>query len=87
MKKEDLQNSQRGTGSSEQRTNTRDTQKNQTNTPSKDQQEDIAHQAGLGRERMTDIEEMGGMSGRDDYAGGDNDDMSNQSTNERTDND
>jgi hypothetical protein len=44
----------------------------------------MANKAGLGRDRMTDIEEMGGMSGRDDYAGGDNDNMSNQNTNEPT---
>ena len=84
MKKQDIQTSQQGTGSSENRNDTRDAQKNQTAYPRKEQEQDIAYQAGLGRERMSSIEEMGGLSGRDDYAGGDNDAMSDQNTNERT---
>jgi hypothetical protein len=85
MKKEDIQSSQQGTGSSENRSNPRDEQRNQTTHLTSDQRKDMSQQAGLGRDRMTSIEEMGGLSGRDDYAGGDNDDMSNQNTNERTD--
>jgi len=84
MKKEDLQNAQQGTGSSENRNNTRDAQRNQTTGLTKDQEKDMAQQAGLGRDRITDIGEMGGLSGRDDYAGSENDGMSNQKTNERT---
>lgn len=84
MKKEDLQNSQQGTGSSENKGESRDQQTNQIRNVSGNQLDDMANKAGLGRDRMTDIEEMGGMSGRDDYAGGDNDNMSNQNTNEPT---
>ena len=85
MKKQDIESSQQGTGSSENRNDTRDAQKNQTSHPSKNQEQELAYQAGLGRERMGSIEETGGLSGRDDYADGDNDGMSDQSTNERTD--
>jgi len=84
MKKEDIQNSQQGTGSPENKGESRDQQKNQTTNVSNYQQNDFAHQAGLGRDRMTDIEDMGYLSGRDDYAGGDNDDMGNQNTNQPT---
>jgi len=84
MKKEDLQSSQQGTGSAENQGENRDRQKSQTTNVSNNQQNDLSRQAGLGRNRMTDIDDLGGMSGRDDYAGGDNDNMSNQNTNERT---
>jgi hypothetical protein len=85
MKKEDLQNSQQGTGSAENGGSGRDAQKHQATSIENDQQKDIAQQAGLGRDRMTDIEDLGGISGRDDYAGSDADDMSNQNTDEPTD--
>jgi hypothetical protein len=71
MKKEDLQNSQQGTGSAENRGINHDEQKNQTTNISGSQHNDIYRQAGLGRDRMTDIEGLGGMSGREDFAGGD----------------
>jgi hypothetical protein len=71
MKKEDLQNSQERTGSAENRGINRDEQKNQTTHISGNQQRDIPRQAGLGRDRMTDIEDLDGTSGRKDFAGGD----------------
>ncbi|MBO9684093.1 MAG: hypothetical protein J7502_15745 [Flavisolibacter sp.] len=80
MKKEDLQNSQQGTGSAENRGINRDEQKNQTTNISGSQQKDISRQAGLGRDRMTDIEGLGGMSGREDLAGGD-EDLTNENLN------
>ena len=82
MKKEDLQNSQQGSGNSENQRESRDQQKNQATSISS-QKANL--KAGLGRDRMTDIENLGGISGRDDYAGSDGDDMSNQNTNEPTD--
>ena len=85
MKKEDFQNAQQGTGSSEGRGNNRQTQKNPLTDVGEAQQKEIAHEAGLGRKRITDIEEMGGMSGKDDYAGSDSDNMSSESTDEGTD--
>ena len=60
MKKEDLQNSQQGTGSAENRGSSRHEQKNSTLSVSNDQQHEISRQAGLGRDRMTDIEDLGG---------------------------
>ena len=81
MKKEDLQNSQQGSGSSENKGESRDQQNQATSISS--QKANL--KAGLGRDRMTDIENLGGISGRDDYAGSDGDDMSNQNTNEPSD--
>jgi hypothetical protein len=80
MKKEDLQNSQQGTGSAENRGNSRNEQKNSTLSVSNDQQHEISRQAGLGRDRMTDIEDLGVSSGREDYAGGD-EDLTNENLN------
>jgi len=85
MKKEDIQNAQQGTGSAENKGESREQQKNQTANVSTNQQNDFARQAGLGRDRMTDIEELGDLSGRDDYAGGNNDGMTDQNTNSNTD--
>jgi hypothetical protein len=73
MKKEDLQNSQQGKGSAENEGLSRDGQKNSTTNISNNQENDISRQAGLGRHRMADIEGLGGMSRRDDYAGSDED--------------
>ena len=81
MKKEDLQNSQQGTGSAENSSESRDQQKKQTPRVSNDQQNKLARRAGLGRDRMTDIEDLGGLNGRDDYAGSTNDDLSNENLN------
>ncbi|MGZ3844421.1 MAG: hypothetical protein ACXVLT_00585 [Flavisolibacter sp.] len=40
------------------------------------QQKDTPRPAGLGRDRMSESEDPGEMSRRDDYAGGDRDDIS-----------
>lgn len=81
MKTEDIQNAQQGTGSAENKGQSRNDQKNQTANISNTQQNNMASQAGLGRDRMTDIEDLGGMSGRDDYAGSDDDDLNNKNLN------
>ena len=81
MKKEDLQNSQQGTGGAENKSERRDQQKNQTTNVSGNQQNNIAHEAGLGRHRMTDAEGLGGMRGRVDYADSNGDDLSNEDLN------
>jgi hypothetical protein len=80
MKKEDLQNSQQGTGSAENRGISREEQKNSATHISNNQQNDISRQTGLGRDLMADIEDLGGMSRRDDYAGGD-EDLTNENLN------
>jgi hypothetical protein len=76
---------QQGSGSAENRGDSRESQKAQYTQTDKDERKDLAEQAGLGRKRMSDLDELGALSGRDDYAGGSGDDMSNQSTNEETD--
>jgi hypothetical protein len=81
MKKEDLQNSQKGTGSAENKGENRDQQRNQTRNVLNTQRDDMAQQAGLGRDRLTDIEDLGGINGRDDYAGTNMDDLSNKDLN------
>lgn len=82
--KEDFQKSQQGTGSAENKGERRSQQKNQTTDLSFDQKNKIAHQAGLGRDRMADIEDSGGLSGRDDYAGSDNDGMGSEHSSSET---
>jgi hypothetical protein len=81
MKKEDLQNSQQETGSTENTGNSRNQQKNEMTNISNTQQNKFARQAGLGRDRMTDTEDSGGLSGRDDYADTDKNDLTNQDLN------
>jgi len=80
MKKEDFQNSQQGTGGTENRGSNRDEQKNQTTNISGSQQRDMSRQAGLGRDRMTDIEGLDGTIGREDFAG-DDEDLTNENLN------
>lgn len=81
MKKEDLQNSQQGTGSAEDNGESGNAQKNQAKNISNSQNTDMSREAGLGSNRITDVEEMGGLSGRNDFAGGDRDDLSNEDLN------
>lgn len=80
MKKED-QNSPQGTGSTENTGDSRNQQKNQTTNVSNTQQNEFARQAGLGRDRMTEIEILEGLNGTGDYADSDRDDLSNQDLN------
>jgi len=76
---------QQGSGSAENRGDSREEQKAQNTHLDKESKKDIAEQAGLGRERISDLGELGGLSGRDDYAGGERDGVSDQNTNEETD--
>jgi hypothetical protein len=77
------QKPQPGTGSAENQGRGREEQMNQgVDQQGKDK---IAEEAGLDRNDLTDIRELGQLSGRDDYAGGDNDGMSEQSTGQPTD--
>ena len=80
MKKEDIQHSQQGAGSAENRGGSREEQKNQLTSVPNSKQNDISQQAGLGRDRMVDIEDLGDNSGRDDYSGGD-EDLTNENLN------
>ena len=47
--------------------------------------EELSKSLGRDKQRLSSIEELGGRSGRDDYAGGSGDDMSSQSTGDATD--
>jgi hypothetical protein len=82
--KENMQRSQQGTGSAENTGREREEQKNRTVDVNKQQGQQIAGEMGKGPNQLRDIRHMGGMSGRDDYAGGDNDGMSNENSNEPT---
>ena len=82
--KEQFQSAQQGTGSAENRGEDRSQQTNQNTDLSKQERTDIAAQMGKGPNPVTSIKEMGGMSGRDDAAGGSGDRMEEQSTGERT---
>jgi hypothetical protein len=82
--KNNLQRSQQGSGSAENTGRDRNEQKNRTANLGREEKQDIGHSAGVDNKDVADISDLGGLSGRDDYAGGDADEMSNQSTNERT---
>lgn len=77
--------SHQGSGSSENTGRDREAQKNTATDLNEQDKKDMAREAGLGRDRIADIEDLGGLSGRDDYAGGNKDGMSENSTNEGTD--
>ena len=83
--KEQFQESQKGSGSAENRGEDRSKQVNQTTDLSKQERTDIAAQMGKGPNPVTSIKDMGGLSGRDDSAGGSSDRMEEQSTGESTD--
>ncbi|MGV3656446.1 MAG: hypothetical protein ACO1NX_00775 [Chitinophagaceae bacterium] len=73
-----------GTGSAEQTGRNREAQQAKTDM-SKEERKDVAGEGGIGRKHIATQKDLGTDSGRDDYAGGSGDDMSTQSTNERTD--
>lgn len=81
---DEMQKSQQGSGSAENRGGTREEQFNQTAHLGKEEQKDIAQQAGLGRNRLTTLEETGALSGADDNSGGSGDEMSGEDTGEDT---
>ena len=85
MKKEDIEQSQQGTGSAEHIGQDREAQKNQMTNLDTEGRKNIAEEGGLGRKRVADLNDLGALSGRDDYAGSDNDDMSDQNTGQPTD--
>lgn len=82
--KEIFQQAQQGTGSAEQTGRDRDAQKNSDERLSQREKQDIAAKTGEKQRDIRTIGETGGLSGRDDYAGGDNNGMRNESTGEPT---
>ncbi len=74
-----------GSGSAEQIGKNRDEQKNRDFSLSDDQKADIANDINIPKDQIADLKDLGAASGRDDYAGGSNDGMSDVSTDEPTD--
>src|SRR4051812_32306040 len=81
---EHFKESQQGTGSAENMGEGRAAQKNQMTEVSEKGKKDIAAQMGKGPNPVTDIREMGGLSGRDDEAG-ESEGMRDENSNEETD--
>jgi hypothetical protein len=76
---------QGGTGSAEQTGRDRTDQQSQKTHISPDEKQDIASAIGEDSSRISTIEELGGLSGRDDSSGGTGDHMEQQSSNDPTD--
>ncbi len=76
---------QGGTGSAEQTGRDRADQKAPTTDMSGNEKADVASQIGEDSSAISTISDLGGMSGRDDAAGGTGDRQEGQSTNESTD--
>ena len=74
-----------GSGSAEQIGKSRDEQKNRDFNLTDDQKADIANDIDVPKDQIADPTDLGAASGRDDYAGGSGDGMSDVSTNEPTD--
>lgn len=83
--KQDNQQSLHGSGSAENKGQDRSEQKNKGTSVSGEERQKIAAQMGKGPNRIADIEDLGGMSGRDDSSGGSGDRMEDQSSNQKTD--
>jgi hypothetical protein len=76
---------QGGSGSAENKGQSRQDQLSKAMSIGSDERQDIADQTGLKPEDIADLQDVGGMSGRGDAAGGSGDNMENTSTNEGTD--
>lgn len=76
---------QGGTGSAEQTNLDRKEQKATSADISENEKSDIASQIGESKGDVRTISDLGGLSGRDDSAGGTGDRMERESTNEATD--
>ena len=74
-----------GSGSAEHIGKSREEQKNRDFNLTDDQQQDIANQIGVDKNKVADAGDAGAGSGRDDSAGGFGDGMRYQNTNEPTD--
>lgn len=66
MKREDMERSQQGTGSSENKGESREAQKNKMTSIDKEERQDIAHEGGLGRKRISDLKETDAFKQKDD---------------------
>lgn len=74
-----------GSGSAENKGESREAQKNRDFDLDNQQKQNIANQIGVDKSEIADLQDLGEGSGRDDLAGGFGDGMINQSTDEPTD--
>ena len=83
--KEQIQESQQGTGSAENRGQNRNEQQQLNTRLTDEQKQDIGNQLGNDRNRVVSLDELGQLSGRDDSSGGSGDRMENENTGKETD--
>jgi len=83
--RKDMRSTQEGTGSAEDTGRRRGDQKNRSAALNADEKQQLAKDSGLDAKNVADVNDLGTMSGRDDYAGNYNDGMSGESTGEPTD--
>jgi hypothetical protein len=83
--KETFQSSQQGSGSGENTGEGREAQQNKMKQTGQPEKEDIARSGNIGMKDLADIDDLGALSGRDDYASGPgNDIMDNEDTGKPT---
>ncbi|HZF63486.1 MAG TPA: hypothetical protein VEZ55_03325 [Chitinophagaceae bacterium] len=80
--KDQFSGSQQGSGSAENTGRPREEQQQQMQD--QPDQEQILRDLGRDSTRLASLKDMGSLSGRDDYAGGSGDQMSEENTNEET---
>jgi hypothetical protein len=83
--KSHLHDGQQGSGSAENRDQSRKEQLNRYNDATDQDKEDVAGQIGEATDKIAGLKDLGAMSGRDDAAGGSGDGMENEHTRKRTD--
>lgn len=83
--KRPFQTSQEGSGSAENKGQSRSEQQAKNTKLSPQDKQDVANQLGEGKNRVADLDDLGMRSGRDDASGGSGDRMENESTNDVTD--
>ena len=76
---------QQGSGSAENEGGNRGEQENNLSRLNDQDKQKIAAEISEDKSRIADLNDLGSLSGRDDYAGAPGDDMGNENTNEETD--
>lgn len=80
-----FQTSQQGSGSAENKGQSRSDQQAKNVELSQQEKQKVASQIGEKKNKIADLDDLGMRSGRDDYAGGSGSRMENESTGEPTD--
>ena len=83
--KASFQTGQEGSGSAENKGQSRTAQQAGNTKLNQQQRQDIGNQLGNDKGRLADLDDLGARSGRDDASGGSGDHMENQNTGEATD--